>query len=110
VERKIHAKKKKTAAEELSERAKVWSHAPPGANQESLLDSTIHVASLSTFLLLWLIWMNYPKVLFSLPMHTCTYNKSYLNLSFDFLYFLPYLWGEMIEFDYYIFVNILKLA
>lgn len=40
----------KLVQKELSERAKVWSHAPPGANQESLLDSTIHVASLSTFL------------------------------------------------------------
>ena len=41
-----------SAPQELSERAKVWSHAPPGANLETLMDSAIHVASLATFLLL----------------------------------------------------------
>lgn len=40
----------KLLQKELSERAKVWSHAPPGANLETLMDSAIHVASLATFL------------------------------------------------------------
>ena len=77
VERK--QSEKKNATEELSERAKVWSHAPPGANQESLLDSTIHVASLSTFLLLWLIWMNYTKVLSNL-FFFCVYLYVYISI------------------------------
>ena len=52
-----------SAPQELSERAKVWSHAPPGANLETLMDSAIHVASLATFLLLGdlhgSIWIGY---------------------------------------------------
>ncbi|CAK9083607.1 5-methyl-1-naphthoate 3-hydroxylase (Azinomycin biosynthesis protein B1) [Durusdinium trenchii] len=40
----------KLLQKELSSRAQVWAHAPPGKNQESFIDSTIHVASLSTFL------------------------------------------------------------
>ena len=93
VERK--PSEKKNAMEELSERAKVWSHAPPGANQESLLDSTIHVASLSTFLLLWLIWMNDTKVLSNLSFSVSMRTRDiyYINQfkSYPSFHFQPYL-------------------
>ena len=40
----------KLLQKELSSRAKVWSYAPPGQGLETLADSAVHVASLSTFL------------------------------------------------------------
>lgn len=98
-------REKTPATEELSERAKVWSHAPPGANQESLLDSTIHVASLSTFLLLWLIWTSYPTVLSKFFFSACAAyaydnNRSINHIPGFIFNRLGDLGTEMIEFDY----------